>query len=89
MSDFSQLSISDTLFEFICENFPQTKKKELKITDQLLIEGIVDSMGLLTIISFIEETFSILVDDDDVVIENFGSIATLTSYIERCLEQAK
>jgi len=89
MSDFSQLSISDTLFEFICENFPQTQKKELKITDQLLIEGIVDSMGLLTIISFIEETFSILVNDDDVVIENFGSIATLTSYIERRLEQAK
>lgn len=49
----------------------------------LLGEGIIDSTGVLELVMFVEETFGITVADEDVLPENFDSIATLAAYVER------
>jgi acyl carrier protein len=40
-------------------------------------------MGILKLVSFLEETFGIETDDDDMVPENFESLAALCAFVER------
>ena len=48
-----------------------------------LEEGIVDSIGVMELVAFVEENFSVKVDDLDVTPENFDSINRLAAYIRR------
>jgi acyl carrier protein len=48
-----------------------------------LDEGIIDSMGVLELIMFTEETFNISVEDDEIKPENFDSVNKLYDYIQR------
>ena len=47
----------------------------------LLEEGILDSLGLLQLVVFLEERFGITVDETDLVPENFASVETICAYI--------
>lgn len=49
----------------------------------LLSSGLVDSIGMMQLIGFIEEEFDIKVPPEDMVIENFLTIDAISSYIER------
>ncbi len=48
-----------------------------------LDEGIIDSMGVLELIMFTEETFNISVEDDEIKPENFDSVNKLHDYIQQ------
>lgn len=48
-----------------------------------LDEGIVDSIGVMELVSFVEENFGVKVDDLDVTPENFDSISRMAAYIRR------
>jgi acyl carrier protein len=48
-----------------------------------LEEGIVDSTGVLELIMFVEERFEVSVEDEEIVPENFDSVAQLAGYIRR------
>ncbi len=49
--------------------------------DSLFDKGIVDSTGVLEVVAFVEETFKIKVKDQDLVPENFETIARLARYV--------
>lgn len=53
----------------------------LEPTDDLLGEGILDSLGMMKLISFIENTFGIDVAPQDMVIENFMTVENICEYI--------
>ena len=55
------------------------------ITDSSLIfkEGYLDSMGLVMLITFLEENFGIKVTDADMVEENFESINAITGFVQK------
>jgi acyl carrier protein len=46
-------------------------------------EGIIDSVGVLNLVLFVEETFGIHVDDREVTPDNFDSVNRLSDYIHR------
>jgi acyl carrier protein len=46
-----------------------------------LEEGIVDSMGIMELVMFVEENFQVTVEDEDLVPDNFDSVSRLASYI--------
>jgi len=48
-----------------------------------LEEGIVDSVGVMELVAFVEEKFGLKVDDADVVPDNFDSVSKLTAFIRR------
>ena len=50
-----------------------------------LENGIVDSMGVMQLVMFVEENFGVTVDDADIVPDNFDSVAQLSAYIHRKL----
>lgn len=52
--------------------------------DQSLLDsGILDSLALLRLISFLEDKYKVTVEDGEVTPENFESIATIKSFLDR------
>ena len=49
--------------------------------DSFLQEGIVDSVGVLELVLFVEETFGVAVDDREITPDNFDSVNKLARYI--------
>ncbi|WP_440224165.1 phosphopantetheine-binding protein [Dokdonella sp. MW10] len=67
---------------FIHETFPTQAGTELDAGTSLFDAGVIDSIGVLTLVTWLEQEFEIVVDDDDVVPENLDGIARLTAYVE-------
>ena len=53
-----------------------------------LDEGIIDSMNVLELVMFIEETFGVKVQDQDIVPDNFDSVSKLAAFVRRMLPVA-
>jgi len=71
--------------EFIVENFLFGDGNELTDESDFFDEGIVDSTGVLEILCFLEETFEIKIDDEEVTQKNFSTINNVNSYLKRKL----
>ncbi len=50
--------------------------------ENLLLSGLVDSLGVMSLVAYMEETFGFKIPFDDVVIENFMSIEAMTAYVQ-------
>jgi acyl carrier protein len=75
--------ITSTIREFVLFELVQPGNSDgLADSDSLIESGIVDSMGIISLISFLEEKFSLTIDGDDLVPENFDSIARIVSLVE-------
>jgi acyl carrier protein len=49
--------------------------------DSLLGNGIIDSMGVIEVITFIQQEFSITIDDDDITEDNLGTLSAIARYV--------
>jgi acyl carrier protein len=49
--------------------------------DSFLQEGIIDSIGVLELVLFVEETFDLTVPDHEITPDNFDSVNKLADYI--------
>jgi acyl carrier protein len=58
-------------------------EKDFDESTNLIERGIVDSMSLVRLISFLEENYNILIQDEDIVPENFSSLNTIASFLAR------
>jgi acyl carrier protein len=56
--------------------------QNLSVDDNLLDSGLVDSLGVMLLVSYVEQQFSICVPLEDVTIEHFCSIRAIAEYIE-------
>ncbi len=69
------------LTDYIKQELLKGRHANLSPEDDLLGAGIIDSLGILQLVSFIDEAFDYQVPDEDVVYENFYSIEALTNYL--------
>ena len=60
----------------------------LQRNDELLEDGLLDSMAVLRLAAFIEEEFQFKMQPADFVIENFQTVAVLSDYVRRATEHA-
>ncbi len=56
--------------------------EQVKNETLIFIEGIFDSMGFISLINFIEETFAIKAKDSELLEDNFESIDAIARFIE-------
>ena len=75
--------VTESVRQFIVGNFPSARRRALNDDDPLLENGIVDSLGVLDIVSFLESEFGITVSDDELIPENFGNIQSIAGYVEK------
>jgi len=68
---------------FILKQFPPARKRALNDNDPLLESGIIDSLGVLDVVGFLERTFTLKIEDDELTPDNFGSIQQLASFVEQ------
>ena len=70
--------------DFIVDNYVYRAGADtIEREDSFLALGLIDSVGILELVAFVEETFAIRMADEELVPENLDSIARLTAYIER------
>lgn len=73
---------SKIISSFIAECFPLALIKQFDDRTDLMRAGIIDSFGILELLTFVETTFEIRIDDADITEEHFSSIGAMSSYIE-------
>jgi acyl carrier protein len=76
-------AVSDQVRAFVLEKFPQAKKKSLSDSDKLLESGIVDSLGILDLVAFLESDFKLQITDDELLPENFQTVEAIAEFVER------
>jgi acyl carrier protein len=83
MTDNSPVKIHDLVRQFIIDEFIYDPDGIAKLGDEtsLIDENFLDSLGVHTLIVFLEERFAINVLDEDATRDNFGTINSITAYV--------
>lgn len=69
--------------QFVVDEFlPDISVDQLSSDEDLLANGIVDSLGLLKVIAWLEDQFRLAVDEVELSPDNFRSVAAINSFID-------
>jgi acyl carrier protein len=80
------MQIEPQIRQYLAENFLFSDNGyELEDEASFLEEGVVDSTGVLELVMFVEETFGITVQDEEIMPQNFDSVSQLAAYVRHKL----
>ena len=87
----SENSIRDTIRNFINSNFMLNEElRRFSDSDSFLRKGIIDSMGVVELLGFVQKRYKIRIEPAEVLPQNFDTLENLDRYIQMKLEsQAK
>lgn len=72
------------LKEFIMtEVNPDLNLSQLDDDEPLIESGIIDSLGVLKILAFMDETFGVDLSSDQIKLENFKNVSSICALVER------
>jgi acyl carrier protein len=77
------MQITNQLREFIQTNYFVPSDTKLEDIPSFLTSGILDSTGVLELVTFVESSFGVSVTDDELVPANFDSLVAVSSFVER------
>jgi acyl carrier protein len=82
MTSMTEAEILAALRQFIQDNFLYMKPGfVLGDDDSLLKKGVVDSMGVMEVLGFLEERFSVTPDDTEITEANLGSLRSIATFV--------
>ena len=74
---------------FIVEEFmPDVPVEDLEVDYDLLTGGVVDSLGLLKVVAWLEDTFDVAVDDSELGPDSFRTVAAIKEYVDQARSTA-
>ncbi len=76
----------DTLKEYIVGEFIPDGDVEIDDTTNLLEEEVIDSLGIFTLVSFIESKFNVSIEAEEVNLENFETLGNISKLVDSKLE---
>ena len=77
------MSNTDVIKQFVVDEFlPDVSAADLDVDHDLLAGGVIDSLGLLKLIAWVEERFELLVHDSDLNPDNFRSVTAIDRFVE-------
>ena len=82
-------TIEEQIREFVWKQFPLARKRGLEPNEKWLETGLIDSLGILDVVHFLEEEFSIQMLDEELVPENFGSLEGVAHFVRRKCESGE
>lgn len=77
------MTTAERVRRFIIENFYVTDPASIDDDTLLVTNGIVDSTGMLEVITFLEEEFEIRIADQEMTPENLESVARIARFVAR------
>jgi acyl carrier protein len=73
----------EVIKQFVFCNFLFDESRGLHEDTSFLENGLIDSTGIMEMVAFIEKTFDLTVEDEELVPENFDSIRKVSDFIRR------
>jgi len=74
--------VEKAISSFIIDNFLFGDTSAAPAPDLPLVQsGLIDSTGILEIVAFLESAFGVQTADEDLAVDNFGSIATIVRFV--------
>ena len=78
------MTIEQRLRTYILDSFLFTDDESVLDNDDSFLEkGIIDSTGIMEMVSFLEQEFGIQFDDEDMVPENLDSVSRIIAFVSR------
>jgi acyl carrier protein len=75
-------AVSDQIATFIVTGLRwEGTTQELLAADPVELPAVLDSSDLLELAGYLEDTFGVVIDDDEIVADNFGSVRQLASLV--------
>jgi len=78
-------SIKQEIRKFILDNFLFGDKNGFADNDSFLEKGIIDSTGMLELVTFVQQRHGITIEDEELIPDNLDSIERLSTFIQRKL----
>lgn len=79
----SHMEIEREIREFVIDNFLFGQPDELFLdTDSFLEKGLIDSMGILTLVEFVRDRYRIAIEDEELIPENWDSVQRIARFIQ-------
>lgn len=76
-------TVTDVIITFIKENFIRGRSQTEISPDESLIDSrIIDSTGILELVMFLEEKYSIKIEDEELIPENLDTVNNLKKFLE-------
>ncbi len=83
MTKYSRTSLADDLVCFIRDEVAVGVDVEVDADTDLVMSGLVDSLGVVLIVELLEQRLDIRIDPADVVIEHFASVSAILDYLDQ------
>ena len=80
--------ISAKIHSWVIGHFPLAKERNIGTSDSLLDSGIVDSLGTLDIVMFLEQEFGLIVDEEEMLADHFDSVESISKLVSSKFELA-
>jgi acyl carrier protein len=77
----SDNDISSRIQDFVIENFLFGEERELDRSASLLESGVLDSTGVLELVTFLETDFQIQINDTELIVENLDSLESIACFV--------
>ncbi len=82
LTNSSSSTIKDQIREFVRENLASVKGISSFTDEESLTEnGIIDSLGIFRLVSFLEDTFGVRLGDEEITAENLKSIDIIEQFV--------
>ncbi len=73
-------NMEQSIKEYIAQEFLHDKPNNV-LEGNLVEEGVIDSLGIMTLIAYVEKQFGARIKPEDVVVENFESVAAIARLV--------
>ena len=77
------VEIGTEIRDFVVTNFLFGKGEDLSDDESLLENGVIDSTGVLELVSYLQQRFDMRIEDDEIVPANLDSVHNLVDYVGR------
>jgi acyl carrier protein len=81
------MEIAPRVRTFIKDEILQGEDGLVETDDSPLLDGALDSVGLLQLVAFLEEEFDIQIDDAEIVPDHFSTVANIEELVRRRIEE--
>ena len=76
-------AVTKEIRDFVIENFLFGQDRDgFSNEDSFLDHGLIDSMGILMLVEFVKERFSVSIDDEEIIPDNFDSVRRVADFVQ-------
>jgi acyl carrier protein len=80
----NETTVKDQIRQFVSEELAAAKGVTLVSDDQSLIDnGVVDSLGIFRLVTFLEENFGVKIGDEEISADNLASVDMIEQLVLR------